>query len=289
MLSVPTLAGTARGTGVSSLDVPLTEDVPASTPDTASVLFICLQFTSPFSAIVGPSGYSDNAPLSSPRYSGPNAVPESGSGLLLGLNPLESPSIPTDPWPEMFGQLYVVTQALTAGDVVTVPFSGPVNYVRASLISFKGFGDWDGACMAADTSIDNGRGSDPETVAFGGVGGGLGGELNETISGSDLPDTYEIGLYMAGQLLVPSGGLAWVDPDVVTLDSWTDEGPDAISALIGYRVLGPYTGATNFDTGASVASSGGQDFVCSVFVKTGSGIAYCTATGVPALNGVCPI
>lgn len=285
MLGVPTLVGSASGTGVSSLDVTLTEDVPASTPDTASVLFICMQLTSPFASIAGPSSYSDNAPATSARYSGPNGVPESGGGLLLGLNPLISPPIPTDPWPEMFGQLYVVTEALTAGDVVTIPFSGPVNYVRCSLVAFEGFGDWGGSCSADEVFITNGRASAPETVAFGGSAGGL----NETINGSDLPDFYEIGLYMAGQMDAASGGLAWVDPDVVTVDSWTDQGPDEVSALIGYRVLGPFTGATNFDTGATATSPGGQQFVCSVFVKTGTGIAYCASVSGPSFNRVIPV
>lgn len=294
-VTIPVVVGdSGPAAGVTGISVTLTADIPASTPDSASVImaFYTLDFAQDD---VPPDGVivSDDAEPGlggNGAYAGPNFVlgqqgPLGGSfggpqaAFVIPGTPNHGISSGAVPW--------MLLEALSAGQALHFDFGGATNIQgRILLVALQGLGSFNGACAAADAIyLQSDSGGGPSQVIVESANSeNL--EFQPSAVWEEPPDTGScVALYMVSQARDASGGWGgWVDPAVTELGSWVDESADNVSAVIGYRTF-DITDTSTFDTGNFSVNGGSDGFnACMpVFFKPGFGPGFCS-TGFPYFN-----
>ncbi len=265
--SVGTQCASGTALSATSLDLVLNQDVPQSDPTNGQVILIGV--TQKASTIQGFT-ISDNGTTPGTGYSG---QPNQDSSSVFGAATSGGHDGPGDFWFSSGIFSYAIFAPLFTGDIITLTFTGTIEYLQASL--FPASQAVVGDCSLGSNFVTGGSNSWT----------GTGGSLLITTSGGN------IGLYPFAVWGVPGvTSMSFNDGAINTLDAWLNQGPDSdCSFMFGWRDI---PGAGTYDasgsiTGATVPVSGpGDGGDGGSFYEAGTGIAYCVvpAAGDPVFN-----
>ena len=271
----------AAGTALSatSLTVTLNQDIPQSSPTDGVSIFIIVTYWS----LIGTAGFAipiitDNGTAPSSGY-GPFATnSENAPGVNMPgvFDPVNGNFSP-------FCTGYSILRPLSAGDELTFNFTGGngiVDYFRVS-------------CFPVH-QILNGE-AEPFQCTPDGTGAGGGSDLAWTGNGVDFDqfytpggtDTIAFSMLAVGEQPGITG-MTFNDTDLIVLDSWIEDGPGDVSALVGYRTI-PSDGF--YDSGGQITGvlippvGPGYGFVGGNAYVGGTGVPYCTpGASYPVFN-----
>lgn len=302
-VTTPLVVGEASGLGVDSLEITLTDDIPASMPDSVSMVLLIFQSDFPISATPNVTVSDEATPGAggAGQYLGPNfqagvingyggvfanfVVDESGTNHAIRLA--------TVPW--------VILEPLTAGQKITLDFGlVTATAVHVLAVAVQGFGPWYGSCSGGgetNIGIQDLVGDTGDILTFGSGGDNAFNNPIAPFALWDLPPASgnAVGLYVFVEAGIVSTGLSsgdWIDPAAVTLGLWTNEGPGSMSLICGYREF-DVSDTSTFDTGVDPFPDdpGDNKAVKPTFMKPGAGPPFCVvaAFGNPTFNRVIPV
>lgn len=308
MSTVLGVAGSASGSGVTSLDIPITLDVPQSTPTVARFLMVCVTVVYDIADTLVLAASDDAAP--GIGYRGPNGfIYDSGTSEIFAFSGSQAVYAAGGLEGDAQAFCYGIVNPLAAGaTTITLDTGGVTVDIHATLIAVEGPGPWKNACYLNVVDLPPGSPvglymtGGPGTVPLGQVAANA--NLLNNGDSADLVDTtpyapdpgygdVDLEVTMVAQIGYPSGGFTWTDGAMTTLDSWTDEGATPMTALVGYRALAPsavYNAGGTPGTFPPVSGPGSGLMNAYTFFRDGNGVGMpLCPTGNPTFNTLVPV
>lgn len=298
-ISTPVVVGGGNATASTTVTATLVGDVPASDETTASVILCFFQAANPTA-----DGAASVIDVTDDGTAGPATGYEGSNGAGVGFPPstlfagmamaCESVTAPIT-ITYQGGPAYIITNPLFTGDTVTLTFDHTMDYIRLTLVALTGFGPyfdgtpqpWPDGCEAP---VGYPRANSESGNFFFEGGCDLGESL--TYDTSIAPEQASLAFYLVTQAVDSIGGLTWVDGSVVTLDSWTDEGPDDFTGMLGYLTpTVPIANGTVFDFATTPGTPPPTDdysHADTLWLVEGLGIPFCVPSppGTPVFNHI---